>query len=192
MHNIDLYTSPLLSSPCTRYKDLLYQARNTCIPDTSLLVMPPARVSVSELGYGTSSPIAPDQPQISFTRQLWQRNMPADSANGDSPSLSRSKRVSIGSSVISREYIRHPADDISAVHDLAHADESQEIPLTPEQSPPARPSRKRSADQVDDEDQFTSSHSRESSESFQPCLCRPEPKIPRPRNGELMIVAACR
>jgi len=149
--------------------------------------MPPIRVPVSERGFGGSSSIAqstPDQPQISFTRQLWQRNMPTDTEDSGSSTLSRSKRVSIGSSINNSEYPRPIEEIISEPHHSSDEHVSPNTPLTPEQSPPSRSTQKRSVDQIDEEEQSTPSHSRESSESYQPCLCRADPKVPRPRNGK--------
>ena len=152
--------------------------------------MPPIRVSVSERGSGVSSStaqFAPDQPQISFTRQLWQRNMPTDTEDSGSPTLSRSKRVSIGSNIACRDYSGPVQETISEPHHSPDDQNSLDTPLTPEQSPPCRNTQKRNADQIDDEERSTPSHSRESSESYQPCLCRADPKVPRPRNGKYIL-----
>jgi len=114
--------------------------------------------------------------------------MPTDTEDSGSPTISRSKRVSIGSNIASniasRDYSGPAQEIISEPHHSPEDQNSLDTPLTPEQSPPSRYTQKRSADQIDEEEQSTPSHSRESSESFQPCLCRADPKVPRPRNGK--------
>jgi hypothetical protein len=65
------------------------------------------------------------------------------------------------------------------------------VPLTPEESPPFRSTRKRSAGVVEQEEKAIASaeaspaHTRSNSGDPAPhiCLCQPDPKIPRPRNG---------
>ncbi|KAF2228267.1 hypothetical protein BDZ85DRAFT_210785, partial [Elsinoe ampelina] len=52
---------------------------------------------------------------------------------------------------------------------------------------PTRSPRKRSIDQVEDVQPTALSSPRSAVEaSPYPCLCQPEPKIPRPRNGEYL------
>jgi len=77
-----------------------------------------------------------------------------------------------------------------------------EVPLTPE-SPPFRITRKRAAEALEERDMEvetrTPSHTRMSSgesrnsgpsavsrEGAHLCICQPDPKIPRPRNGECL------
>jgi len=151
--------------------------------------MPSVRVSVSEPvseGPSSMSDSAPDQPQICYTRQLWQRTMPVDADDIDSPSLYRGQRVSIGSNISRKDFATTSPSVTQQSHLSPHQPRSSDTPLTPEESPPFKNAQKRSLDQIDeDEEQTTPSHSRESSESsFQPCLCQPEPKVPRPRNGK--------
>ena len=129
-----------------------------------------------------------DQPKICYTRQLWQRTMPSDTEDSNSV---RGHRVSIGSAISEdRPLQRASFESITALtatqHDTSPSRSHNTEPLTPEESPPFRTSRKRSVDQVEQEiAPTTPSHSRDSSEgTFQPCLCQPEPKVPRPRNGE--------
>jgi len=110
--------------------------------------------------------------------------MPSDNEDSGSPTLSRSKRVSIGSNIASREYARPPQEIVSEPLNSPDEQNLPGTPLTPEQSPPSRTTQKRSVDQIDEEEQSTPSHSRESSETYQPCLCRADPKVPRPRNGK--------
>ena len=71
-----------------------------------------------------------------------------------------------------------------------------EGPPTPESSPPFQPSRKRTVSTFEEpqqgagfEDPDNSGHSWESSgePTYHVCLCQPDPKIPRPRNGKCTI-----
>ncbi|GAB7346116.1 hypothetical protein MBLNU457_4868t2 [Dothideomycetes sp. NU457] len=112
--------------------------------------------------------------------------MPSDNEDSASPTLSRSKRVSIGSSIASRAYARPPQETVPEPLNSPDEQNLPGTPLTPEQSPPSRTTQKRSVDQIDDEEQSTPSHSRESSEAYQPCLCRADPKVPRPRNAFIL------
>jgi len=73
---------------------------------------------------------------------------------------------------------------------LSSRSKQSETPITPEESPPFQnnSSRKRSADALDQDDdieQTSPSHTRDNSgdSSVGFCLCQPEPKVPRPRNG---------
>ena len=135
---------------------------------------------------------APDQPQILFTRQLWQRTMPSDT---DQAHPSRGQRVSIGGSTIGKTSNASARTiSTSSLHSpkpgsptISHRSDT---PPTPGDSPSHRSGRKRSADHLEEvEEEVTPSHSRESSDSaFQPCFCQPEPKVPRPRNGTLLIL----
>jgi hypothetical protein len=147
------------------------------------------RVPLSEPRFSTLSPITTSstaepshaQPQIVFTRQLWERTMP--SAEHDDLSTS-SQGIASDGSVNSRRV----SANISIAPQLQHSPKSRlsDTPLTPEESPPFRDHQKRSADALDqDELQDASpSHTRDgSTESLVNfCLCQPEPKVPRPRN----------
>lgn len=65
-----------------------------------------------------------------------------------------------------------------------------DTPLTPEESPPFSENRKRSADTLDQDDSLDNSpsHARDPiRDSLNFCLCQPEPKVPRPRNGKLSL-----
>ncbi|KAK5112137.1 hypothetical protein LTR62_004480 [Meristemomyces frigidus] len=78
-------------------------------------------------------------------------------------------------------------------------DDDSKTPLTPEESPPFKLTRKRTAGIVEledkelDETTSTPVHSRGSSNdsTAHVCICQPDPKIPRPRNGELRDVRDC-
>ncbi|KAK5120262.1 hypothetical protein LTR85_006468 [Meristemomyces frigidus] len=67
-------------------------------------------------------------------------------------------------------------------------------PLTPEESPPFRTTRKRNAGAVEEEDKeldsasTTPAHTRASSgdSTAHVCICQPDPKIPRPRNAFIL------
>ena len=84
-----------------------------------------------------------------------------------------------------------------SIHRPPTSPESQ-TPLTPEESPPYRSTRKRTASTVEEEDvrsygsaELSPSHGRASSgdsSAVQVCICQPDPKIPRPRNGESKIL----
>lgn len=134
---------------------------------------------------------ANDAGRIIFTRQLWQRTMP-DEIQSDQSVLNRSHSQDIQgidntaaspsrrtSSVSSRSLRISPT-----------ASQGSKAPLTPEESPPFRVTRKRNTGIVEQEDQDLdraesgSAHSRTNSdENIHVCICQPDPKIPRPRNG---------
>jgi hypothetical protein len=143
--------------------------------------MSAVRVSVSEPLCSTNVS-TPDQPRIVFTRQLWQRTMPLDSGRRSS---NQDPRVSVDSDFQTGEI-----DD--SVFDTGSPTTYRSLgnPLTPEESPPFQTVQKRHLDQVieDQRESSTPSHSRESSDgsNFQPCLCQPGPKVPRPRNAFIL------
>lgn len=153
-------------------------------------------------GPGTSSIQTPPQPandsrRIIFTRQLWQRTMP-DEIQSDQSVLNRSHsqdpsnvlNIAAGpirrsSSVSSRSRRNSPTT----------ASRSSKAPLTPEESPPTRTNRKRNTGIVEQEDQDLHqievglAHSRANSDdSNHVCICQPDPKIPRPRNGRFVMM----
>lgn len=139
-------------------------------------------------------PPTPEPGRIVFTRQLWQRTMPEDpSEHGVSTrsqsqgshaayhaNTSTSRRTSLN---VSTRLLRSAPSPTG----------SSRTPLTPEESPPSRPTRKRGADIVEEEDkeidihETTPVHTRASSgnSTAHVCICQPDPKIPRPRNGKL-------
>ncbi|KAK4988689.1 RuvB ATP-dependent DNA helicase pontin [Elasticomyces elasticus] len=76
---------------------------------------------------------------------------------------------------------------------LSRMSKGSDTPLTPEESPPFRLKRKRTASVIDrdkdtDTEDPTPSHTRVSSgdSAAQLCLCQPDPKIPRPRNAFIL------
>ncbi|KAI4725439.1 hypothetical protein E4T49_06795 [Aureobasidium sp. EXF-10728] len=100
--------------------------------------------------------------------------------------------LSTSSQGITSDNLRRVSTNISIAAQLQHSPKSRlsDTPLTPEESPPFRDHRKRSADALDqDEIQDVSpSHTRDgSTESLVNfCLCQPEPKVPRPRNAFIL------
>ncbi|QIW97742.1 hypothetical protein AMS68_003260 [Peltaster fructicola] len=94
----------------------------------------------------------------------------------------RSRRTS---STVSSRSIRPPKSPTA----------ESRTPLTPEESPPYRSTRKRAISNVEDDDRAYHSvepsptHSRTNSSeqaAVQVCICQPEPKIPRPRNAFIL------
>lgn len=118
-------------------------------------------------------PPPPPDSRVIFTRQLWQRTMPEGSPSHDAET-GPSRRTS--SSASTRSKPQSPA----------RRSDASETPLTPEESPPARVTRKRSAGE--DKEVTTPSHSRVHSgdSAVQVCICQPDPKIPRPRNAFIL------
>ena len=134
-----------------------------------------------------------DTGRIVFTRQLWQRKMPEENqtdqsvlnksyiansqANQNNPPSS-SRRTSSTISLRSRNRSPSPA-------------RGSKTPLTPEESPPFKSTRKRSSGTVEQEEKYLNStdtspaHTRANSgdSAVHVCICQPDPKIPRPRNG---------
>lgn len=93
---------------------------------------------------------------------------------------------------------RHHHQQHQHQHQPSPTHSLRETPLTPEESPPFRSStsgsgRKRSASNLDHDESPEGSplHVRGSSgdSSISFCLCQPEPKVPRPRNGESFLFA---
>lgn len=141
----------------------------------------------------TQLPPPPDSGRIIFTRQLWQRNMPDEThieqvvsdkshfvtSQGRNNSGSNSSRRTSSISLRSRNRSPSPS-------------RGSKTPLTPEESPPFQNTRKRSAGGVEQEGSVLQSsttspaHTRASSgeSAAHVCICQPDPKIPRPRNGE--------
>ena len=132
--------------------------------------------------------------RIVFTRQLWQRNMPDGAPN--------EQRVSNRSHAVNAQATQSNAAGPSRRASSTNSSRSQprspglsrgsKTPLTPEESPPFRTTRKRSAGIVDQEDKaidhsdISPAHTRNSSgdSTAHVCICQPDPKIPRPRNGK--------
>ena len=131
--------------------------------------------------------------RIVFTRQVWQRNMP-DENQGEQGVSNKSHApdshvIHISAAGPSRRPSSTPSTR-SQRRSPSPARESK-TPLTPEESPPFRTTRKRNASTAELEDKeleganTTPAHSRASSgdSTAHVCICQPDPKIPRPRNG---------
>lgn len=138
------------------------------------------------------SPLS-DTGHIIFARQLWQRTMPDESqsehsvlnkshiaaSQGRDNSVSGSSRRT-SSSISLRSRNRSPSPS-----------RGSKPPLTPEESPPFHNTRKRGAGATEQEGKATQSsdtspaHTRANSgeSAIHVCICQPDPKIPRPRNG---------
>lgn len=139
-------------------------------------------------------PQASEPPRMIFTRQLWQRNMPEDSSEQGVSTRSHS-HGSIAAHSANTNISRRPSSNVST-RSLRRASSpsggKSKTPLTPEESPPFRSARKRNASIVEEEDKELESsetspvHTRASSgdSAAQVCICQPDPKIPRPRNGK--------
>ena len=131
--------------------------------------------------------------RVVFTRQLWQRTMP-DENQIEQDVLNKSH---IPTSQVSRNNARDTSRRTSSTVSLRSHNRSpspsrgSKTPLTPEESPPFRTTRKRSAGVVELDDkplhgsETTPAHTRANSgdHTVHVCICQPDPKIPRPRNG---------
>ncbi|KAI7062743.1 hypothetical protein KC327_g13263 [Hortaea werneckii] len=147
-----------------------------------------------------TQPAANEQPgRIIFMRQLWQRTMPDHSKQNvlnksqsqiqDDPHRTHPSGGAAGpsrrtSSTVSTRTRRRS-------HSLSVGSKT---PLTPEESPPSKSTRKRNACIVEGEDKELDSasttpvHTRASSgdSTAHVCICQPDPKIPRPRNAFIL------
>lgn len=136
---------------------------------------------------------ANDSGHIIFTRQLWQRTMnqsdpivlnrsQAQETRGSHNSATNSSRRTSSSVSSSRSQRRSPSPEERS---------GSKTPLTPEESPPFKTARKRDAGIVEAEDkeidtsEATPTHARQGSgdSGIHVCICQPDPKIRRPRNG---------
>ena len=167
----------------------------SAIQDSSLLPplhpppnwIPPIQVQQPAL------PLAPEPGRIIFTRQLWQRTMPEDPSEHGVSTKSQSQG-SLSAYQANASTSRRASSNVStrSLRSAPSTSGSSKAPLTPEESPPSRPTKKRSVNVVEEEDreidshEVTLIHSRASSgySTAQVCICQPEPKIPRPRNGK--------
>ncbi|KAM0707242.1 hypothetical protein Q7P35_006573 [Cladosporium inversicolor] len=151
--------------------------------------IPPIQVQPS------AHPLAPEPGRIIFTRQLWQRTMPEDSSEHGVSTRSQSQG-SLSAYQANASTSRRASSNVST-RSLRSAPSilgSSKAPLTPEESPPSRPARKRSVNVVEEEDrgidshEVTPIHTRVSSgdSTAHVCICQPDPKIPRPRNAFIL------
>lgn len=132
--------------------------------------------------------------RIIFTRKLWQRTMP-DQSEQDVLNRSQSKAQDSlpGSQHSAAGPSRRTSSTVStrSRRRSLSLSRSSRTPLTPEESPPFRSTRKRTAGTTEEEDKeldisvTTPAHTRTSSgeATVHVCICQPDPKIPRPRNG---------
>lgn len=136
--------------------------------------------------------------RIIFTRQLWQRTMP-DGDQSDHAVLNKSQAQDTrGSHHINPSSSRRTSSSVSSRSQRLSPTPSQnqrdsKTPLTPEESPPFRITRKRTAGIVETEDKdlihadaSSPAHTRSGSGDIHVCICQPDPKIPRPRNGKCL------
>jgi HMG box factor len=167
----------------------------SAIQDSSLLPplhpppnwIPPIQVQPPAL------PPAPEPGRIIFTRQLWQRTMPEDSSEHGVSTRSQSQG-SLSAYQANASISRRGSSNVStrSLRSAPSASDHSKAPLTPEESPPSRPTSKRSINVAEEEDreidshEVTPVHTRASSgdSTAHVCICQPDPKIPRPRNGK--------
>lgn len=140
---------------------------------------------------------ADDSGRIIFTRQLWQRTMP-DEIQGDQSvsNRSHSQDTSNVHNIAAGPVRRSSTVSSRSLRNSSTASHGSKAPLTPEESPPTRASRKRNTGVVEQEDvdldrvEAGSAHSRTNSDdNTHVCICQPDPKIPRPRNGKGVLWA---
>lgn len=155
--------------------------------------------------WNRSSSIQTQQPanesgRIIFTRQLWARTMPEE-IQGDQSVLNRShsQDTSVAHNIDAGPSRRTSSVSSRSLRNSPTTSQGSKAPLTPEESPPFRTTRKRNTGVVEQEDQdldraeVGSAHSRTNSdESIHVCICQPDPKIPRPRNGRKSPLTLCR
>jgi len=137
-------------------------------------------------------PSTPEPGRIVFTRQLWQRTMPEDPSEHGVSTRSQSQG-SLAAYQVNTSTSRRTSSNVSTRSlRSAPSPTGSSRTLTPEESPPSRPTRKRGVDIVEEEDKeidnhdTTPVHTRASSgdSTAHVCICQPDPKIPRPRNGK--------
>ncbi|KXT14523.1 hypothetical protein AC579_9567 [Pseudocercospora musae] len=136
--------------------------------------------------------------RIIFTRQLWQRTMP-DGNQSDNAVLNKSQAQDTRRSHhITAHSSRRTSSSVSSRSQRQSPSPSRtqgesKTPLTPEESPPFRITRKRTAAIVESEDKdldhaeaSSPAHIRSGSGDIHVCICQPDPKIPRPRNAFIL------
>lgn len=144
-------------------------------------------------------PLPPPPPdntgRVVFTRQLWQRTMP-DGHPGQQNVLNKSHAANTHAAHDNAARSSRRTSSTTSSRSQHHSptpSHGSKTPLTPEESPPFRSTRKRSAGIVEREDKeidhpdISPAHTRNSSgdSTAHVCICQPDPKIPRPRNGML-------
>jgi HMG box factor len=149
----------------------------SAIQDSSLLPPlhpPPNWIPPIQVQPPALSP-APEPGRIIFTRQLWQRTMPEDSSEHGVSTRSQSQG-SLSAYQANASISRRGSSNVS----------TRSLRSAPS------PTRKRSVNVVEEEDreidshEVTPVHTRASSgdSTAHVCICQPDPKIPRPRNGK--------
>jgi HMG box factor len=163
------------------------------VQESTLLPPPPPQSSPwPRLPPVQTEQSAPESGRIIFTRQLWQRTMP--DGNQSEPSVLN--RSHTQDTPVIHNIAAGPNRRTSSASSRSHrlspnpSHGSSKTPLTPEESPPFRTTRKRTTGIVEQEDKDldnihdSPAHSRANSgDSIHVCICQPDPKIPRPRNG---------
>ncbi|KAK4555694.1 slightly ste11-like protein [Recurvomyces mirabilis] len=142
------------------------------------------------------TPSTDDTRRIVFTRQLWQRTMPDGSSNEPDVLNQSQSQDTVTEHNNSATPTRRPSSNTSTRSQRRSSSPSRgsKTPLTPEESPPFKSTRKRTAGIVEIEDKELDSstttpvHSRGSSgdSTAHVCICQPDPKIPRPRNAFIL------
>ena len=137
-------------------------------------------------------PSLADSGRIIFTRQLWQRNMPDETHSEQDVSHKSHTAASQGRNNSASDSSRRASSISLRSHNRSPSpSRGSKTPLTPEESPPFHNTRKRSAGAVGQDGAASHSsntspaHTRANSgeSAAHPCICQPDPKIPRPRNG---------
>lgn len=123
------------------------------------------------------------QPQVQFTRQLWQRSeMSSDVDEEEYVRGPTGTRIPLRNNSITVPIAEPDTVASHVVTDPSRrspSTTSSDVPLAIARQSHLRPAPEQEADQTE------LTRSRNSSEgSYQPCLCRDDPKIPRPRNGK--------
>ena len=131
--------------------------------------------------------------RVVFTRQLWQRTMPDETQSEQDISNKSHIAASQGRNNSTSASSRRTSSSISlrSRNRSPSPSPGSKTPLTPEESPPFQNTRKRSAGTATAEDRPSTStdnspaHTRANSgeAAVHVCICQPDPKIPRPRNG---------
>ncbi|KXL43134.1 hypothetical protein M433DRAFT_162477 [Acidomyces richmondensis BFW] len=134
--------------------------------------------------------------RIIFTRQLWQRNMPATSPSEHIVSIRSQSKDPPQCDTTGQGARKRTSSAISTHSCCRSASPSRGLktPLTPKEAPLFCTTRKRNATIVDAEDAEVKSANSTAAQTqdnsgelaIHVCICQPEPKIPRPRNAFIL------